>query len=61
MTIDNLMSEIKQKYGEHIEMAGPNAPRLMNTILTNLLLKERGRVEYLKKRLAEYENKGGKQ
>jgi hypothetical protein len=33
----------------------------MNTILTNLLLKERGRVEYLKKRLAEYENKGGKQ
>lgn len=49
-----LFSEIDEKYGEWIEEAG-DKPAIYLNIVTKMLIDERNKVEFLKKRVEAYE------
>lgn len=58
MTYNLLLNELDQKYGEWLEMAGDQAPVVLNGILAQLLVKEREKIVYYEKRLKEIERHG---
>ena len=49
VTESDILREVEQRFGEHLEMAGEDAPLLMISILCRLLIKERESNEYYKK------------
>ncbi len=57
ITVEDIIKEIDERFGEVMEYAGPGRPALYGIIATKLLLEERNKVEYLKKRLEHYEHK----
>jgi hypothetical protein len=55
MDCHQVISDIVNKYGEWLEMAGERSPALMNNILINLLVKEKAKVDFLEKKLKIFE------
>lgn len=51
MSPSQLLSDVYEKYGEHIEMQGCNGPHLVNQILAQMVLIERDEKNYYLKRL----------
>ena len=44
-----ILREVEERFGEHLEMAGEDAPLLMISILARMLIKEREKNEYYEK------------
>ena len=51
MNAFEIIHSIEEKYGEWLEAAGDNSPRLVNNILVNLLIQERVKNDFLEKKL----------
>jgi hypothetical protein len=49
VTENDIIREVEDKFGEHLEMAGEEAPLLMISILARMLIKEREATEYYKR------------
>lgn len=49
VTENDILNEVEKRFGEHLEMAGEDAPRLMISILCRMLIKEREKTEYYTK------------
>jgi len=54
MTPEQLISDISEKWGEHIEMADDKSA-ITCRILANLLIQERQKSDYFEKRTKNYE------
>lgn len=57
LTVEDIIKEIDDRFGEVMEYAGPGRPALYGIIATKMLLEERNKVEYLRNRLDHYEHK----
>lgn len=56
--INHLVEEIDSRFGEYLNSSGPGKkPELYGIVVTKMLLDERDKVEYLQKRLKEYERR----
>lgn len=57
LTVEDIIKEIDERFGEVMEYAGLGRPALYGIIATKMLLEEKNKVEYLKNRLNYYEHK----
>ena len=49
--VQSILDEVTEKYSEWFEMAGDQSPALMCQILGSMLIKEKNKSKYLKRRL----------
>lgn len=49
VTEDDILHEVEERFGEHLEMAGESSPQLLISILCRMLIKEREKTEYYTK------------
>ena len=56
ITVNDIINEIDDRFGEILEYAGSGRPALFGIIATKMLLEERNKVEYLKARIEAYED-----
>lgn len=57
MNPHQLIEDVQLKYGEWLEMAGENAPALLNNILATIIIKEKEKNVYYERIIESYAKK----